>query len=76
MPIISVTDKSTDVGKIAEENNYGFSCVNSDVNSFTRSVNKLLSSPNLVLEMGQNAYNYLCKNYLVDNTYDKIIKHI
>lgn len=73
MPIIAATDKNTDIGLIAEQNNYGFACISDDVSAFTSCVNKFIANRELIKVMGENAYQFLLENYLVDNTYDKII---
>ena len=75
MPIIAATDRNTDIGSIAEENNYGFACESTDVNVFTQCVNKFVSSPNQIEKMGINGYNFLLNNYLVHHTYDRILSH-
>lgn len=76
MPIIAATDKNTDIGLIAEQNNYGFACISDDVSAFTSCVNKFVANRELIKVMGENAYQFLLENYLVDNTYDKIISKI
>ena len=43
MPVICATDKNTDIGHIASVNNFGFSCLTSDLDSFFHYVNKLLN---------------------------------
>lgn len=74
-PIIAATDVNTDLGSIAETNGYGFSCDSIDPANFTACVNTFVENPSLVKSMGENGYKYLCDNYLVENTYNAIIKH-
>ena len=76
MPIISVTDINTDIGRIAEDNNYGFSCTNNNVEEFVECVDRYVKNKNLIIDYGANAYNFLFRNYLVTNTYNKIISHL
>lgn len=75
MPIIAATDPNTDIGRLAEENGYGYWCESNDVSAFSNCVDKYLSEPASIKQMGMTGYDYLCKNYLVDNTYSKIVSH-
>lgn len=74
MPVLCATDPISDIGTIAEENNFGFYIPSNDVDAFTNSVNRILASD--IKLMGQNGYEFLKNNYLVDNTYKSIIRHI
>lgn len=73
-PILAATDPNCDTGKIAEENGYGLWCESDSVEGFTSAVDKMLKSN--LNEMGERGYDFLCKNYLVDNTYQAIVKHV
>lgn len=73
-PILAATDPICDTGKIAEENGYGLWCESNSVEGFTSAVDKMLKSN--LREMGERGYDFLCKNYLVDNTYQAIVKHV
>lgn len=74
MPVLCATDPNTDIGRIAEENRYGYWCESNSVDAFTDILNLMMKSDRE--EMGENGYKYLKENYLVDNTYDSIIKHL
>lgn len=73
MPVICATDVNTDIGKIAEENGYGYWCESVKPEDFTSLVDKMLSADRKA--MGERGYEFLKKNYLVENTYSAIIKH-
>lgn len=73
MPVICATDVNTDIGKIAEENGYGYWCESVKPKDFVSLVDKMLSSD--MKAMGEKGYVFLCKNYLVEHTYDAIMKH-
>jgi glycosyltransferase involved in cell wall biosynthesis len=75
IPVICATDNSTDIGVIAEKNNFGFHCEASNTNLFFDLVKKLLDHE-LRLIMGQNAYNFLVNEYSVDISYTKIINKL
>ena len=74
MPVICATDVNTDIGKIAEENGYGYWCESVKPEDFTALVNKMLASD--MKAMGERGYEFLKKNYLVEHTYNAIMKHI
>lgn len=74
MPVLCATDPNCDMGVMAEENGFGFYSPSNDVNAFTASVNRILTSD--IKEMGKKGYEFLKKNFLVDNTYTSIMKHI
>lgn len=73
MPVIVATDPNCDMGPIAQKNGFGFWCESNSESAFTDCVNKMLNSD--IKTMGETGYKYLCENYLVDNTYNAIMKH-
>lgn len=73
MPIICATDVNTDIGKIAEENGYGYWCESVKPEDFTALVDKMLASDRKA--MGEKGYQFLKENYLVEHTYNAIMKH-
>lgn len=73
IPVICATDEVTDIGKIAEQNNFGFKCHTSDKSKFYEFVQNLLDN-NLRKKMGENAYTYLLNEYDVNISYQKIIQ--
>ena len=73
MPVLCATDPNTDMGRIAEENGYGYWCESNSVEAFSALVDKMLTSDRK--EMGEKGYGFLNKNYLVGNTYHTIMAH-
>lgn len=73
MPVICATDVNTDIGRIAEENGYGYWCESVKPEDFTKLVDKMLSSDRKA--MGEKGYQFLKENYLVEHTYNTIVKH-
>lgn len=73
MPIIACTDPNSDVGSLAEANGYGYYCPSNDVDAFTHAVNIMLDSD--IKAMGKKGYVFLKANYMVQHTYDAIMKH-
>lgn len=72
-PVICATDVNTDIGKIAEENGYGYWCESVKPEDFTALVDKMLASDRRA--MGEKGYQFLKDNYLVEHTYNAIMKH-
>lgn len=75
MPIIAATDANTDIGTIAEDNRYGFSCISGDLGLFNSYIDQLTSQEDLRKEMGENGYDFLLKNYTVQQSYNIINSH-
>lgn len=73
MPVLCATDPNTDIGRIAEDNGYGFWCESNTVETFTSVLDKMIHSNRKL--MGEKGYAFLKDNYLVQNTYNAIIKH-
>lgn len=73
MPVLCATDVNTDIGRIAEENGYGLWCESVNPEDFTVLVDKILSSDRKA--MGEKGYEFLKANYLVEHTYNAIMKH-
>lgn len=74
MPVIACTDSNCDTGSIAEENGFGFYAPSDDVKTFTKAVDKMLVSD--MNAMGKNGYQFLKENYLVEHTFNQIMKHL
>ena len=73
MPVICATDPNTDIGKIAEENGYGYWCESVKPEDFTALVDKMLASDRKA--MGEKGYQFLKENYLVEHTYNAMMAH-
>jgi len=74
-PVLMAVDGSTDVGKIAENNNYGYYVEFGDIINFNKRLNELVVKPNLRKEMGIIGYNFLLNNYTVSDSYNVIMQH-
>lgn len=74
MPVIACTDPNSDVGTIAEEKGFGLYAPSNDVNAFTVAVDSILRAD--IKLMGEKGYEFLKKNYLVEHTYNAIVKHV
>lgn len=73
MPIIACTDSNCDTGLIAADNGFGFWVPSNNVNAFTEAITKILGRD--IKDMGLKGYDFLKNNYLIEHTYNQIIKH-
>lgn len=73
MPVLCATDPNTDMGRIAEESGYGYCCESNSVEAFTAILDKMIHADRK--EMGEKGYQFLRENYLVEHTYNAIMKH-
>lgn len=74
MPVLCATDPNTDMGRIAEGNGFGCWCESNSVEAFTDILNRMISADRK--DMGEKGYEFLCKNYLIENTFNAIVKHV
>lgn len=73
-PVLICTDKNTDIGRIAEENEFGLSSISDNTEGFVRNVKRLIDVE-LRAKLGKNGYRFLMENYIVENSYKVIMKH-
>lgn len=76
LPILIASDKVTDIGTIAEQNDFGKWCESGNLDDFNELLNCFsLMTENEIKNLGKNGRNYLFKNYHVDDASDVIIGH-
>lgn len=73
LPVICATDINTDIGIIASENNFGFTCLTSDEVLFKSYVIELINK-NVREKMGNKALEFLLQEYNVYKSYQIIIE--
>lgn len=74
MPVLCATDPNTDMGRIAEENGFGFWCESNSVEAFTAILDRMIAADRKA--MGEKGYEFLKANYTVENTYNAIVSHV
>jgi glycosyltransferase involved in cell wall biosynthesis len=72
LPVIAATDKATDIGKIAMDNEFGYWCENGDIKTICNHIDLLSKNNELQKNMGKNGYEFLKSNYLIDFPYKLI----
>lgn len=75
LPVLLATDKTTDIGRIAESGKFGLWSESGDLISFMNNLEYLVNNHQLIEEMGQNGYNYLLENYTVDKIASQILAY-
>lgn len=75
LPVMAATDTNTDLGKIIENNKFGYWSKSGDIQSLNQNVNRLVMNPVLREAMGMNGFRYFLANYTVNNSYNIIMKH-
>lgn len=73
LPVLAVTDRNTDIGKVIVENQIGWWCPSNSVRLFNSIVAGIENEE--LEEIGSRGYDFLRENYSVDVAYNCIIKH-
>lgn len=73
MPVLCATDVNCDMGEMAVNNGFGVWAPSNSVKAFTKCVDDILSLD--ISQMGTNGYEFLKQNYLVEHSYNQIMKH-
>lgn len=73
MPVIAATDPNTDIGDVIEKANCGYKVISGNQDEMQTKLKKLLSEDNLP-ELGDNAQALLMREYIVNRSYDSIVK--
>lgn len=74
LPVLSVTDSVTDIGKLVETEEFGVAIKGNDVKAFAKAVEKF-NAVNIV-QMGENARKCLKERYTIQVGYDVIVEHL
>lgn len=75
MPVLLAIDMNTDMGRIAEQEGFGFWSSNGDLDSFTSNMRLLSDNKSKIREMGLKGEQYLLYNYTVDKVVDIILNN-
>ena len=75
MPVLCATDKITDVGTDAMDNDYGYWCQSGDLKKFKEYVLLLAENKGLRGRLGNNAYKNLTSKFNVEVSYKTIFDH-
>lgn len=77
MPVLSATDVHTDIGKIAQNNGFGYWCESGDLKAMNALITAFVNMDQSTFEqMGKTGNTFLKENYLIDRTYNAIVSKI
>lgn len=74
IPVFCAVDKNTDIGIIAENNNFGVSCLHGDLKEAKNKLESLIKRKNELESMGNNGFEFLLKHYSVETAYNSILE--
>ncbi len=75
MPVIAATDSNTDIGDIIEKSNCGYKVISGDIETMDNVITQIVKN-NKLKEMGNNGWELLQSNYLVDYSYQLIMNKL
>ena len=73
LPVLAVTDRNSDIGKIIAENKIGWWIPSNSVRQFDAVVTSIMETE--LKKTGYRGYKFLCENYSVDVPYETIMQH-
>jgi hypothetical protein len=76
MPVITATDFNSDIGKDVEKNKCGFAVLSGDINGMHHAINRLMDEVVLFNEMKVNSWNFLNRDFHVDQSSKLIMQSI
>lgn len=73
MPVLLATDLNTDMGRIAERENFGLACETGDISTFISNMITMSRDNSGRKEMGRKGYEFMMNNYTVDSVVSTIL---
>ncbi len=74
MPVLAATDPNSDVGDVVEKAGCGYKVISGDIDTMNRRIDELIEQLNQGNELGDNAWKLLQEEYLVERSYEGIIR--
>ena len=74
LPVLAATDRSTDIGQIIEQGEFGYWCESTDVTQFTQLLDRF-SDEKARRQMSEKSRLYLEEHFSVKKGYEIIMKH-
>lgn len=72
MPVLIATDRNTDMGRIAEANEFGLWSLSGDLHSFMDNMDRLNS--NNIAKMGEKGHQFMLDNYTVSKVANILLR--
>ena len=73
IPVLAVTDSSTDVGKVIVQGGFGWWCESNNKENFRNAIDHILSSTTNTI--GVKGYKHLTTEYSTSTSYEIVINH-
>lgn len=73
-PVLAATDINTDIGKVIEDAKCGYWVESGDIGAIQNKISQLCGSN--LSKMGDESWNLLQKQYLVNRSYDLIVEKV
>ncbi len=70
-PVLLATDPCTDIGRIAQDNGFGFWTESNDVDSFMKMMDRM--TPGIIREMGDKGRDFLLENYRIEKVASTVL---
>ena len=75
LPIVAATDKSSDIGEVIVNGNFGWWCESKNPEDFSKIIDEICLTPETIQQKGKNARTFLENNYTAKHSYDIIMNH-
>jgi glycosyltransferase involved in cell wall biosynthesis len=75
LPIIAATDTNSDVGEVIVKGGFGWWCESKNSESFSKIIDEICLTPEIIQQKGNNARMFLENNYTAKHSYDIIMNH-
>ena len=76
MPVITATDKNSDIGIDVEKNKCGFAVLSGDIKEMLNAIDRLMNEISIFNKMKENSWKFLNRDFHVDRSKKLIIKSI
>jgi glycosyltransferase involved in cell wall biosynthesis len=74
MPVLAITDNVSDIGPIAENNNFGKWCLFGNNEEVTKEISFFIDNEELRKQMGINGFEFMLKEYDTKISHNKIMR--
>lgn len=74
LPVLAVTDKNTDIGKVILDGRLGWWCESNSQEKFVRNVDEILQTD--ITDYGNHSWNYLCDYYGTSKIYKTVFESV
>lgn len=76
LPVLAVTDRVSDVGRIAEENGFGMWCPADNTEDFVQAVQTFISNKEQLSDWGKKGHQFMLDHYTHEVACNTIVSHL